>query len=117
MLIRWTTVNSFVHQPQLQYRQVTAVVVAAAAVVVVVVAAGVAGVVARQTQQAWRPQRTWKETSTVARRRWKTVLQCKLAKNLSKRGLKFIQILHIKLVRQPTSTKLLPVERKRHPSC
>ena len=51
--------NSFVHQPQLQYRQVTAVVVVAAAVVVVVaVAAGVAGVVARQTQQAWRPQRT-----------------------------------------------------------
>ena len=37
------------------------VVVAAAAVVVVVVvavAAGVAGVVARQTRQAWRPQRT-----------------------------------------------------------
>ena len=52
--------NSFVHQPQLQYRQVTAVVVvvAAAVVVVVAVAAGVAGVVARQTQQAWRPQRT-----------------------------------------------------------
>jgi len=49
-------VNSFVHQPQLQYRQVTAAVVVAAAVVVVAV--GVAGVVARQTQQAWRPQRT-----------------------------------------------------------